>query len=313
MKRLSILFLFIGIVLVSFAQNTGSVSIHATVVDDAIPAEAAKNILTKMQRMLTSCNIIDNGADRFVLTVHVNITSKDVAPTTPARISEKMEITFLVGDIVDNKLYESFTMESSGIGITEAKAFISAFQRINVNNQEIKAMLERAQEKIVDYYVNHCDDILAKVNTLSSQQKYDEAMFYLMGIPDVCSDCYKRCHSTAASIYDQKLTADGKLLLNKARNEWLAGQDYAAANRVADILVQINPQSSVYAEAMKLQNSISAKLQADEQRAWQLKMKKVEEGQKTARSVIDCVRSIGVAWASHQPTSVVKNIISRWY
>ena len=312
MKRLSILFLFIGIVLVSFAQNTGSVSIHATVVDDAIPAEAAKNILTKMQRMLTSCNIIDNGADRFVLTVRVNITSKDVAPTTPARISEKMEITFLVGDIVDNKLYESFTMESSGIGITEAKAFISAFQRINVNNQEIKAMLERARAKIVDYYVNHCDDILEKANTLSSQQKYDEAMFYLMGIPDVCSDCYKRCHSIAASIYDQKLTADGKVLLNKARNEWLAGQDYAAANRVADILVQINPQSSVYAEAMKLQNSISAKLQADEQRAWQLKMKKVEEGQKTARSVIDCVRSIGVAWASHQPTSVVKNIISRW-
>ena len=312
MKRLSILFLFIGIVLVSFAQNTGSVSIHATVVDDAIPAEAAKNILTKMQRMLTSCNIIDNGADRFVLTVRVNITSKDVAPTTPARISEKMEITFLVGDIVDNKLYESFTMESSGIGITEAKAFISAFQRINVNNQEIKAMLERARAKIVDYYVNHCDDILEKANTLSSQQKYDEAMFYLMGIPDVCSDCYKRCHSIAASIYDQKLTADGKVLLNKARNEWLAGQDYAAANRVADILVQINPQSSVYAEAMKLQNNISAKLQADEQCAWQLKMKKVEEGQKTARSVIDCVRSIGVAWASHQPTSVVKNIISRW-
>ena len=312
MKRLSILFLFIGIVLVSFAQNTGSVSIHATVVDDAIPAEAAKNILTKMQRMLTSCNIIDNGADRFVFTVRVNITSKDVAPTTPARISEKMEITFLVGDIVDNKLYESFTMESSGIGITEAKAFISAFQRINVNNQEIKAMLESAQAKIVDYYINHCDDILAKANTLSSQQKYDEAMFYLMGIPDVCSDCYKRCQSTAASIYDQKLTADGKVLLNKARNEWLAGQDYAAANRVADILVQINPQSSVYAEAMKLQNNISAKLQADEQRAWQLRMKKVEEGQKTARSVIDCVRSIGVAWASHQPTSVVKNIISRW-
>lgn len=312
MKRLSILFLFIGIVLVSFAQNTGSVSIHATVVDDAIPAEAAKNILTKMQRMLTSCNIIDNGADRFVLTARVNITSKDVAPTTPARISEKMEITFLVGDIVDNKLYESFTMESSGIGITEAKAFISAFQRINVNNQEIKAMLERAQAKIVDYYINHCDDILAKANTLSSQQKYDEAMFYLMGIPDVCSDCYKSCQSTAASIYDQKLTADGKVLLNKARNEWLAGQDYAAANRVADILVQINPQSSVYAEAMKLQNNISAKLQADEQCAWQLKMKKVEEGQKTARSVIDCVRSIGVAWASHQPTSVVKNIISRW-
>ena len=312
MKRLSILFLFIGIVLVSFAQNTGSVSIHATVVDDAIPAEAAKNILTKMQRMLTSCNIIDNGADRFVLTARVNITSKDIAPTTPPRISEKMEITFLVGDIVDNKLYESFTIESSGIGITEAKAFISAFQRINVNNQEIKAMLERAQAKIVDYYVNHCDDILAKANTLSNQQKYDEAMFYLMSIPDVCSNCYTRCQTTAANIYKKKLTAEGEVLLNKARNEWLSGMDATSANRAADIMAQIDPQSSVYPEVRKLQNTISAKLQADAQRAWQLKMKSIEEGHKTARSVIDCVKSIGVAWASHQPTSVVKKIITRW-
>ena len=312
MKRLSILFLFIGIVLVSFAQNTGSVSIHATVIDDAIPAEAAKNILTKMQRMLTSCNIIDNGADRFVLTARVNITSKDIAPTTPARISEKMEITFLVGDIVDNKLYESFTMESSGIGITEAKAFISAFQRINVNSQEIKAMLERAQAKIVDYYVNHCDDILTKANTLSSQQKYDEAMFYLMSIPDVCSNCYTRCQTTAANIYKKKLTAEGEVLLNKARNEWLSGMDATSANRAADIIAQIDPQSSVYPEVKKLQNTISAKLQADAQRAWQLKMKSIEEGHKTARSVIDCVKSIGVAWACHQPTSVVKKIITRW-
>ena len=312
MKRLSILFLFIGIVLVSFAQNTGSVSIHATVIDDAIPAEAAKNILTKMQRMLTSCNIIDNGADRFVLTARVNITSKDIAPTTPARISEKMEITFLIGDIVDNKLYESFTIESSGIGITEAKAFISAFQRINVNSQEIKAMLERAQAKIVDYYVNHCDDILTKANTLSSQQKYDEAMFYLMSIPDVCSNCYTRCQTTAANIYKKKLTAEGEVLLNKARNEWLSGMDATSANRAADIIAQIDPQSSVYPEVKKLQNTISAKLQADAQRAWQLKMKSIEEGHKTARSVIDCVKSIGVAWACHQPTSVVKKIITRW-
>lgn len=312
MKRKLILLIFAGMAMLTFAQQTSQVSIHATVVDEVIPSEAAKNLVTKMQQLLTSCNFIDNGADRFVLTARVNITSKDVAPTTPARISEKMEITFLVGDIIDNKLYESFTMTSSGIGTTEAKALISAFQRINISNPDIKAMLERAQTKIINYYANHCDDILTKANTLSAQQKYDEAMFYLMSIPDVCSDCYKRCQSTAASIYDRKLTAEGELLLNKARNEWLSGQDNAAANRAADILVQINPQSSVYAEAKKLQNTISAKLQADEKRAWQLKMKKVEEGHKTARSVIDCVKSIGVAWASHQPTSVVKNIISRW-
>lgn len=312
MRRTITLCLSICIASLLFAQQTSNVSIHATVPDDAIPADAAKNLETKMQRMLTASDIIDNGADRFILTARINITSKDVAPTYPARISEKMEITFLVGDIVDNKLYESYTMSSSGIGTTEAKAMISAFQRINVNNPEIRAMLGRAQTKIVDYYKSHCDDILTKANTLSNQQKYDEAMFYLMSIPNVCSDCYSRCQTTAANIYKSKLTAEGEVLLNKARSEWLSGLNAASANRAADIMAQIDPQSSVYPEVKKLQNTISAKLQADAQRAWQLKMKNIEEGHKTARSVIDCVKSIGVAWASHQPTSVVKNIITRW-
>ena len=124
MKRKLILLIFAGMAMLTFAQQTSQVSIHATVVDEDIPSEAAKNLVTKMQQLLTSCNFIDNGADRFVLTARVNITSKDVAPTTPARISEKMEITFLVGDIIDNKLYESFTMTSSGIGTTRS-AFMS--------------------------------------------------------------------------------------------------------------------------------------------------------------------------------------------
>lgn len=312
MKKMISLIIVYCFTLISFAQQTNRVSIHTTMLDDAIPQEAAKNLETKLQRMLTSCNIMDNGADRFILTARVNIISKDVTPTTPARISEKMEITFLVGDIMDNKLYESYTVESSGIGTTEAKAFISAFQRINVNNPEIKAMLERAQTKIIDFYTSHCDDILTKANTLSNQQKYDEAMFYLMSIPDVCSDCYTRCQKTAADIYNKKLTAEGEILLNNARSEWLSEQNQASANRAADILAQINPQSSVYPEVKILQKSISAKLNADAQRAWQLKMKNIEERHKTTRSVIDCVRSIGVAWANHQPTSVVKNIITRW-
>lgn len=100
MKRKLILLIFAGMAMLTFAQQTSQVSIHATVVDEDIPSEAAKNLVTKMQQLLTSCNFIDNGADRFVLTARVNITSKDVAPTTPARISEKMEITFLLATLL---------------------------------------------------------------------------------------------------------------------------------------------------------------------------------------------------------------------
>ena len=94
----------------TFAQTSdeGRISIQAMMPDDVIPMEASKNLTTRMQRMLVSNGYGDNGyVERFVLTAKVDITSKDIVPSTPARVSEKMEVTFFVGDVIENKLYAS--------------------------------------------------------------------------------------------------------------------------------------------------------------------------------------------------------------
>ncbi len=233
----------------TFAQTSdeGRISIQAVMPDDVIPMEASKNLITRMQRMLVGNGYGDNGyVERFVLTAKVDVTSKDIVPSTPARVSEKMEVTFFVGDIVENKLYASCTVSLQGIGTNENKALISAFSKLNPNQKDFSEMLDTAKGKIVDFYTNHCAEEISKARTMASVGNYDEAISRMMAVPNVCADCYDKCQVAATSFYQQKIDAYGLQQLNKARNAWMKSQDAYGANEVAQYLNVISPYSSCY-------------------------------------------------------------------
>ena len=317
------------------SSDEGRVSIKAMMPDGIVPDEAARNMETRMQRLLTSNGYADNDyAVRFVLTAKIDVTSKDVVPSTPARVSEKMDITFMVGDVVENKIYATSTVSVAGIGTTENKAMISAFTKVNPNTPALKEMLEEAKSKIVDFYTNNCSAEISRAKTMASTGNYDEAIARMMAVPDVCSTCYQECLSTATSIYQQKIDALSLQQLNKARNAWLENPNAKGAAAVADCLDEISPNSTYYADAEKLRQQVTNKLKADEQREWNFRMKQYNDRQAMLKrqyednkayrnkqqeynqtfklSIVSACRDVGVAWASHQPKSIVKNIVRGW-
>ena len=209
-------------VTVAAQDHTSGISLKAVVVDDDIPAAAVKNIETKLQRALASNGIGDmDYTQRFVLAAKVDVLQNDVLPSNPPKVSKKLELTLMVGDVVENKIYETCTMTLAGIGTNDAKAFISAFSRVNPNNEELQTMLASAKEEIMAYYEDNCDYIISNANSLASQQKYDESIARLMSVPACCQSSYERCQAAAAKIYGQRLNAECLVLLNEARNEWM--------------------------------------------------------------------------------------------
>ncbi len=302
----------------SMAQNNaqtsqGSITINAIVTDDAIPTEAARNLETKLKRALTANGVADNGyAERFVLTAKVDVTSKDIAPTTPARISQKMDVTFMVGDVIENKLYETCTISLSGIGVNETKAYLSAFSKVSPKQKDLLAMIERAKEKIKDFYSNNCGTIIRKAQTLCGMQKYDEAIFILVSVPNVCNDCYQRCQAETERVYIEKINSEGLEWFSLAENVWMEQPDAIGATKVADLISQINPKSSIYNKVEALRKDISAKLAADEKKEWDFRMKKYDDDQQFKRSIVDACKAIGVAFGNGQPKNVTKSIIHRW-
>ena len=306
--------LYIAGMLLTATTYAQTISINAQVVDEKIPEEAARQLETKLQSALTQSGYADNGyTERFVLTAKVDITQKDVTPTTPARISEKMEITLMVGDVVENKLYASVTLSAAGIGTNENKAFISAFRSIKGDNPKIHQMLDEAKEKIVEYYTSHCDEIKQRANALVTQQKYDEAIFILSSVPNINESCFSDCQQQTGQVYQQKIDAEATVLLEQAKSIWAAKQDGEGASEVADIICQINPQYTQYAEVAILRSAIEAKLQADAKREWDFKMQQYEDNQQLKRSLVEAGKAVGMAWAKNQPQYIVRTIIRHWW
>lgn len=300
--------------LTGMACHAQTISINAQVVDERIPEEAARQLETKLQNALTQNGYADNGyTERFVLTAKLDVTQKDITPTTPARISEKMDITLMVGDVVENKLYASVTLQAAGIGTNENKAYIQAFRSIKGDNPKIRQMLNEAKEKILDYYTNHCAEIKQRANALVAQQKYDEAIFMLSSVPNINENCFSECLQQTGAVYQQKIDADAKVLLEQAKNIWAARPNNKGAAEVADIISQINPNAFVYTDIVNLRSAIEAKLHADAKQEWDFKMRQYEDTQQFKRSLVDAGKAIGVAWAKNQPKTIYKTIIRNWW
>lgn len=311
-------FVFLFVLLVSsisFAQSSddGRISIQAVMPDGDIPVETCRNLETRMQRMLTNTGYGDNGyIERFVLTAKINVISKDIVPSTPARVSEKMEVTFFVGDVIENKLYASATIMLQGIGTNENKALISAFSKINPNQKDLVDMLSLAKSKIIDFYTNHCAEEIRKAQTMASIGNYDEAIACMMFVPNICSDCYARCQENAVNFYQQKIDAFALQQLNKARNAWMKGQDAAHAEEVAEYLNTISPNSSSYRDAVKFRNAVVDKLKMDERREWNFQMQQYKDEQANKTAVIKTCREAATVWANNRPKTII-NVIRGWY
>ena len=154
------------------ATDDSRISINALVADEAIPSEAVSILENKLVMALTANGFADNGyAERFVLTAKADVVSKDIVPSIPPRISQKIDITLAVGDIVENKVYSTYTMTTIGTGTNDTKAFVSAFTKINPQKDELQNMLAEAKTKIVDYYTENTDEIINNAKALAAMQK----------------------------------------------------------------------------------------------------------------------------------------------
>lgn len=289
------------------------ISLNAVVAEENIPAEACRNLENKLTRAIAANGYADNGyCDRFVLTAKIDILTKDIVPSTPARISQKIGVTFMVGDVIENKVYSTCTISLSGIGTNETKTLISAFSKFNPNHKVLQAMLEEAKQKIITFYTDHCNEIIRNAQTLADMQKYDEAIFRLISVPNVCTDCHQKCLSAATAIFTRKIDNEATSLLNQAYAEWMSHPDTIGAQAAASIISQINPQSKNYNKVAALCQEISSKLEADAKREWNFKMKQYEDNQTFKRSIVDACKAIAMAFGNGQPKNVTKDIVNKW-
>ncbi len=283
--RKYILTCLLGIFCLSItAQSDASlVSISAVQPDyENIPEEARANLETTMQRIITSCGVANSAADRFIMTARMDVITREV--NTAGMIVQRMEMTFVIGDVIDEKIYGTTTINAVGIGATETKCLIKAFQGIKSNNEKLANLVNTAKDKILAYYTDNCHLVLQDAERMVGMQQYNDALAILVGVPQACEACYTACQTKAVDVYKLLLDHEGKQLIQNARSAWLVKRDYDCAEKALDILAKVNPHAPCQSEANALIADINKQLRKIEaakaaaaKAQWDFKLKQYED------------------------------------
>lgn len=318
MKHKILLILFCLIAGRLQAETTeGKISFYPVVVSNEIPESVKASLTAKMEQSITQNGYgTKDRADRFVMLAKCNVVEKDVAPTTPARITQTIDITFILGDVVENKTYASTEFTLKGIGTNETKAWQTAINGFKPTAKQMSEMFNTAFDKIESYYTANCQNIINNAYALAARGEYDRAISSVMSIPDIITDCHNKAQTEASAIYQQKINAEGEELLKKAQNAWAASPNNGGAEIALSYINSISPLSESFVAAEGLVKVIGDKISSDKEREWQqrvkqyndeMELRKGEQSNAQARSLatIAACRSVAEKWAENQPQTKI--------
>ena len=307
-------------------DDIGRITIHAYVPErENLPVESQKLLETKLSQIITTHGIADNEVGvRFVLTAKIDVVSKDIVAGPPQRISQKLEITLMLGDVVADKIYSQMTIASAGIGQSLEKSYISAFKNINPKNTAISAFIQEGKEKVLNYYQTHCEDVIAEARKQVSLQNFEDAIMMLTSIPDVCTDCFNEAATITASFYQDMLDARGAEYLNEAQAIWARDPNREGAQEAVRVLSYINFAASCQPKVASLMKEITAKMNEIDRREWEHQMqvyqnqierekrewaqsvREYEDRVKTQRMYLKACRDVAVSYAKNQPKTITR-------
>lgn len=294
-------------------EDLGRISIKTVVPgpEDGLPNSAANYLENKLNQLTASQGLSGGGYyERFILTPVISSTTKEVTSTAPVMYAYNIDLTIYIADVFTKNIFAQETISLKGVGKTEDKAFIQGFKTVNPNNPILIEFVNNGKRKIIEYYNTECDFILSRADMLASQRKYEEAIFLLVTIPEVCKDCFDKSMLKVGEIYQDYIDYLCDVNYASAKSVWIANPNSEGANDVIQYLSQILPDAKCYNNAQALSNEIANKVLADEQRDWNFMMKKWDDRVSLESQRIEAYRDVGVAYGENQPD--VEYILRGW-
>lgn len=318
-KRIISTFCLLALFSLVVYPETSRIAINVYIPENtSLSKESREYLSDKVSRILSDNDILGNNySDRFYITAKVHIEDKHIISGMPQRVSQKLEITYKIGDAVENIVYSTYSETYKGIGTNETKSQINAFSQIRSNDGYSK-FIQEAKGRIVQFYSERCGSIVQEAEINARNREYDKAIYQLSLIP-YGVDCYNDALAQLKRIYSEKMEYENFSLLSQAQQAWNSNPTKDGAKKAVGYLSAIKPSSSIQKQVQELLNSMSRKLQADEEREWKLMLKqyeheqelKLQEEQNSADLLNTCIQ-LGYDFLSSnfQPINLIGNLLS---
>lgn len=282
--QLTTLLLLICLGLKLFGQQSsnsdfGRIVLNTWVPDSsAIPLESKQLLETKLAAIAAENGVGGRAiSPRFLLYAKGNVITKDIVPGTTPMIAQQIELTYFIGDAIDNRIFSTLTISQKGVGTNIEKSWIDAIRKINPKDPRFSVFVSAGKQKILDYYNMECNRILSRATMLNKMGKYDEAIYELSVIPTECSVCYQKSLDTCAWIYQNKIDKEAESKLQLAKSEWSKAPNKSGADKAAEIINTIAPGSNQQGGIDSLLADIRKKISEIDKREFDLKVKQHED------------------------------------
>ncbi len=245
-----------------FAQNKleksddlGRVSLTSFIPDqiEGLTSSVQSNLLSKLKQIVTK-NGLGSGDlnNRFILTANVVVLSKDIISSAPLMHAYTLEVTLYIGDGIEGTLFSSTSVILKGVGETETKAYNAALKNLITTDAKYQNFLDQGKRKIIEYFNSKCDFILKDAITKANSKDYDEALFILLGVPQVCKNCFDKAQDSLIYVYKLKMENNCQENISKSRVA-ISQNNYDEAS---NWLVGVLPDLTCYQEAQELLTKI---------------------------------------------------------
>jgi len=265
----------------------------------------------RLQSLISSMDMVSSYGGRFVLACKVSALQREITGT---KLIQHLQVSFAVGDNMNDICFGSTTTECIGIGNTEGQAMTSALKNIKAN-RDLKDLIASCKTRIIDYYNQNGAAIIKKAKGLIAAKKWEEALYELSAIPQE-SSFYPEALSMMENTYVAHINHDAAQILAEAQAVWSADPNPGpGAEEAMAILATIDPSAKCYPQAQALMKRIESRIQKVTDKRYNdavaLEKARINTRAALEKVRINACRDIATAYARR--TVVVQNHYHTWW
>lgn len=219
-----------------WAQDASNLPLYPVVpAETKVPEESRELIAARLDQAVTANGMggMASLTDRFVLYPRVVALQRNVTATAPAMTQVSLEVTLIVADRGAKRTMASATIPLTGAGATDDKAYIQAFQNMDVNSGAVADFLTGARTKILNFYTSNCDRIIAQAKTSIARNQPEDALEQLLSVPFEAKSCFTKANALIPQAFRAYQLKECDVFMQKAQAALASGNEEAAAQALA--------------------------------------------------------------------------------
>lgn len=268
--RLVILLCLLFWTIKSIAEVGSTMNLGIHVIGSDIPEESAEYLKYRIAGLLSE-NGINTAvqSDRFFIVAKPKVISKSITSGEPTMVSNKIAITYHIGDAIDNRVFSTLIQTYHGVGQSEQKAWMNAVSKVK-STPQISEKLTIVKNEITDYFEKQSATLIAIAESQAQANEYDAALATLSSIPTTIAN-YNNVRKTIVEIYKERCDYLNAQSLLAAKNSWVSGQNREGANKACKELSNIvSPSPEVLSQMVELYSQMEKCIEIQDAREYEL-------------------------------------------